>query len=231
MERERWDASWLRMKQEGFAVDWSLIAGKADALISRLQLRSGERILDIACGRGLEAIELASRGFRVTGVDFSSRALEIAQELAQERQVVVDWVCADMRDLPAGPFDAVMLRDRIFGCFESHEDNRRVLDSVASALRKDGRFLFQTYTKQFAILHRLEGRYVYSPDTDTFVCSDCPHGVEPARLYSREELLEMLARCGFRAESEVTWSWPGDPPGPPFRGWRAICRLERRQNV
>lgn len=41
--------------------------------IDALQLRSGARILDIPCGEGRHAIELAQRGFDVMGIDFKTR--------------------------------------------------------------------------------------------------------------------------------------------------------------
>lgn len=62
------------------------------------------RALDVACGSGRNAVWLAFRGWRVTGVDFSGVALDQARELAAEREVEVDWVEADL--LGWRPFDA-----------------------------------------------------------------------------------------------------------------------------
>jgi SAM-dependent methyltransferase len=53
------------------------------------------RVLDVACGEGRNAVWLASRGWRVTGVDFSGVALERARKLAARRGVRVDWIRAD----------------------------------------------------------------------------------------------------------------------------------------
>lgn len=71
------------------------------------------RALDLACGEGRNAIWLAGRGWRVTGVDFSAVALERAAELAAQAQVAerTAWVQADLvsyRPEPAG-FDLVVL--------------------------------------------------------------------------------------------------------------------------
>ena len=54
------------------------------------------RALDLACGEGRNAVWLAERGWRVTGVDFSDVALAKAAELAASRGVEVDWVVADV---------------------------------------------------------------------------------------------------------------------------------------
>jgi SAM-dependent methyltransferase len=67
------------------------------------------RALDVACGAGRNAVWLASRGWTVTGVDFSDVALENARALAVSRRVEVEWVRADVREWqpPAGAFDLV----------------------------------------------------------------------------------------------------------------------------
>ena len=67
------------------------------------------RALDLACGEGRNAVWLAERGWRVTGVDFSDVALAKAAELAASRGVEVDWIVADLLDYEPEPraFDLV----------------------------------------------------------------------------------------------------------------------------
>ena len=67
------------------------------------------RALDLACGEGRNAVWLAERGWRVTGVDFSDVALAKAAELAAGRGVEVDWVVADVLGYEPEPhaFDLV----------------------------------------------------------------------------------------------------------------------------
>ena len=67
------------------------------------------RALDLACGEGRNAVWLAERGWRVTGVDFSDVALAKAAELAASRGVEVEWVVADVLDYrpEARAFDLV----------------------------------------------------------------------------------------------------------------------------
>ena len=54
------------------------------------------RALDVACGEGRNAVWLAERGWRVTGVDFSDVAIEKAAAFATARGVDVDWVVDDV---------------------------------------------------------------------------------------------------------------------------------------
>jgi SAM-dependent methyltransferase len=69
------------------------------------------RALDVACGEGRNAVWLAERGWRVTGVDFSDVALAKAEQLAASRDVEVAWIRADVLDYRAEQlaFDLVAL--------------------------------------------------------------------------------------------------------------------------
>ena len=59
--------------------------------------------LDLACGEGRNAVWLAERGWRVTAVDFSPVGLAKARRLADEREVSVDWLLADLLDYQPAP--------------------------------------------------------------------------------------------------------------------------------
>jgi len=53
------------------------------------------RALDVACGEGRNAVWLAEQGWTVTGVDFSDVGLDKGRRMAAERDVDVEWICAD----------------------------------------------------------------------------------------------------------------------------------------
>lgn len=66
--------------------------------------------VDVACGEGRNAVWLAEQGWEVTGVDFSSVALERARAMAAERRVDVEWVQADVLEwTPHVTFDLVLI--------------------------------------------------------------------------------------------------------------------------
>lgn len=65
--------------------------------------------LDVGCGEGGDAVWLAERGWRVTGLDVSRVALARAQAISRARNVDVEWVCSALVDLepPAVGYDLV----------------------------------------------------------------------------------------------------------------------------
>ncbi len=70
-------------------------------------VRAG-KALDVACGEGRNAVWLASRGFAVTAIDFSSIAIGKAKLLADAKNVNVDWRVGDVTEsLPDDRFDLV----------------------------------------------------------------------------------------------------------------------------
>jgi SAM-dependent methyltransferase len=75
------------------------------------------RALDLGCGTGTHSIYLARRGFAVVGVDFSSKAIEMAREKARQAGAAVDFRVGDVTrlDFLREPFDFVL----DIGCFHS----------------------------------------------------------------------------------------------------------------
>src|SRR5262249_45913858 len=68
------------------------------------------KLLEIACGTGRHALQLAKRGYHVIAVDYSSDMIDVAQRNgAADSTTTIDFRCQDMRalDVPERPFDAV----------------------------------------------------------------------------------------------------------------------------
>jgi SAM-dependent methyltransferase len=89
------------------------IAEVGEACVERARVEPGMEVLDVACGAGNATIPASRAGARVTGVDFSPDLLALARERAADALVEVDWVEADVQEMPFA--DAAF--DRVISTF------------------------------------------------------------------------------------------------------------------
>ncbi len=77
------------------------------------RIRSGSRVLDLACGTGRHALAAAGLGAKVTAVDKDSASLDVGKQEAKVRGLEVTWMKADLGSgLPdIGSFDAILVFD------------------------------------------------------------------------------------------------------------------------
>ncbi len=114
---------------------------EVDFIEKTLALRSDMAILDCPCGHGRHSIELARRGYDVTGQDLNSFFLRKAKMAARRDKVSVRWVQGDMREISfEKEFDVALNLFTAFGYLESDEEDQKAICQIAKALRPGGRF-------------------------------------------------------------------------------------------
>jgi len=124
----------------------------------------GNRVLDLACGPGRHAVQLAKNGLEVTGVDQSEYLLSRAREYSRTEGVSVEWVQADMREyVQKDAFSLVVNIYSSFGYFETREADLIVARNIYESLEKGGYCIIDLRGKeivardfQAAIPHDLE---------------------------------------------------------------------------
>ncbi|PWU10403.1 MAG: class I SAM-dependent methyltransferase [Terriglobia bacterium] len=155
-----WETNFFR----GIALDmWRAVVTPAwtvpevDFFERAFHLQPGARLLDVPCGNGRHSIELARRGYRMTGIDLSE---EFIAE-ARTSPLPVEWILGDMRHIDFnGQFDGGFCFGNSFGYLDG-EEARQFLASIARALKPGARFAIETGMAAESILPTLEQKHWY----------------------------------------------------------------------
>jgi ubiquinone/menaquinone biosynthesis C-methylase UbiE len=137
---------------------------EVEFVMDLLRLPPAGRVLDVPCGFGRHSVELATRGFHVTGVDVSADCLARACKLATERGVAVQWTQCEMRQLPADePFDGAICLGNSLGYID-HDGTQTFLTQLSGALRPGARLVLESGAVAESLLPNLKPRSEFSLD-------------------------------------------------------------------
>lgn len=190
---------------------------EADFIQKQLELSSGARVLDVPCGNGRLSLELAARGFDLTGVDIASEFIEEAKSQSAKRDLNVQWHKREMRDLPSWEtFDGAFCFGNSFGYLEDHH-NAEFLAAVLRSLKPGARFIIDSGAIAECVLptfqeHRsfelggitlvIDSRYDHEQGrmfTDYTFIRDGHSDKRPGsqRIYTYHELVALLREAGL----------------------------------
>jgi 2-polyprenyl-3-methyl-5-hydroxy-6-metoxy-1,4-benzoquinol methylase len=149
--------------------------GEVEFIEQELGGDRAKQILDVGCGTGRHAIELARRGYRVTGIDLSESQLARAREKAREAGVEVTFF---QRDARAFRFDklfdlVMMICEGAFPLMETDEMNFAILENAGRALVNGGKLVLTTLNALYPLYHSVK---------DFLNAGKAPHEMETREL-------------------------------------------------
>lgn len=179
------------------------------------------RILDLACGTGILAVELAQCGHTVHGIDISPQMIGIAKS----RSVGLPNLAFDIQDMVCfnvgGKFDLVTCTYDSINYIRRLSDLRKILSGVTSVLHKQGLFIFDSNTKELYLSHsnetqkrELNGQSFIqhcsynstrNVATTVFSFSNGTYEIHKQRPYGYDELFPLLKRVGFKVVHLFSW--------------------------
>lgn len=185
--RHLFNANYLRT--DGDVVeDRDLTKNEVDIFLSALDLSNDSKILDLCCGQGRHALEIAKRGYdNVVGLDRSHYLIYRARKINKTNGLNVLFKEGDARKLPFQPdnFDAVIIAGNSFGYFDSTEDDIRILKEVMRVLKPAGKLLIDVTDGNYMREH-FQARSWEWIDKNYFVCRERSLSEDSERLVSRE---------------------------------------------
>lgn len=126
-------------------------------------------LLDVGCGTGSHAIELARRGYSVTGVDLSPSMLAIASEKAQGLSAAQQptWLCGDARTFEVdGTFDAAIMMFAVVGYLTENDDVLAGMRNIRKRLKPGALFMSDFWYGPSVLSDRPTDRVRVVPTTD-----------------------------------------------------------------
>ncbi|MBD2753233.1 SAM-dependent methyltransferase [Spirosoma validum] len=113
-------------------------------LIDTLATQPGATLLDIPCGNGRHAVELAKRGFMLTGIDISAEFLLALQQQIASEQLPIQVIQGDLLTTPIGnSFDGAYCLGNSFG-YVNAKGMSVFVKKVANALKPGARFVINS---------------------------------------------------------------------------------------
>jgi SAM-dependent methyltransferase len=187
---------------------------EVDALIEVLELQPGMRVLDVGCGPGRHAHELARRGIVTHGVDISQRFIDLATLNAPDGAT---FERGDARTLGFdAEFDvAISLCQGGFGLLTGPGEDESVVRGMAAAVKLGGRLAMSAFNAYFAVKYHEEATF----DADRGVSHELTdvrnEQGEPKQVdlwtgcYTPRELRLLMRVCGLRLDQ----LWSVEPGG------------------
>ena len=213
----------LYLKTDGDVVENAeLTRREIDLFLELLPVPKDAKVLDVCCGQGRHALELAQRGFvNLAGVDQSRFLLQQARLRAQAAGLPIEFHEGDARAIPLmnETFDAALVLGNSFGYFAHASDDEAMLRDIHRVLRAGGKLLLDV-TNGNHVRRHFEPRSWEWIGQEMFTCRErtlsaagdqlitremtthVERGViadrfYAERLYDRAEMHALLTRSGF----------------------------------
>ncbi len=182
-----------------------------------LSLKPGMEILDMGCGEGRHSIELARRGYKVTGVDISPILIKAAKSRAEELQLDIDFRIADVRHfVEPERYDAVLLMFVVLGDSGDEKDDIMILKNAYISL-KPGGYLLASFMNAIRQIVRKNKKFNIETSTINWSADIefdrlIHHFTHPVRLYTPSEAALMLKCCNFEVVKVLGNPFGGEKP-------------------
>lgn len=196
---------------------WEKTQEEVTNIISLLKIDPSASILDLCCGPGRHSLELARRGFSLTGVDRTKSYLEKARKQAETEGLKVEFIQEDMRSFcKPNTFEVAINLFTSFGYFEEIKDDKKVIKNVYLSLKNKGVFLIDIMGKEVLARvfcernwHEVDNNIVLEErkicknwswiDNRWILIKDGKKEEYKIshRIYSAVELTALLNECGF----------------------------------
>ena len=201
--------------------------GLIDLILSKVNIPSGSKVLDMACGAGRHSILFAQHGYKVTAVDLSEKLIKVAKQTAAETNVKVDFIESDLRQFAISEkFELVVNLFTSFGYFEKDNENFKIIKTAFDHLKENGYFILDFFNQRYVETHLknksveiipggliTQERKIENSRVKKFITINKyeieQKFFESVRMFKPEELISAVVSTGFKV-NEILGDFEGN---------------------
>ena len=188
-----------------------------EKLLRFLKPASGCAMLDIACGEGRHAKQLAEHGFEVTGIDLSDDCIEAAKAFEQAN---LQFFVQDMRmPVKIDFYDYAFNFFTSFGYFKEESSHKMAADSFAGCLKTEGVLVIDYFNSRFIMNNLVQDSIIERGEYQFNICKKVEHNhiiknisftdenarqrsyTEAVAIFSLSDFIQMFGNAGMELTS------------------------------
>lgn len=180
---------------------------EVDDVINLLKPPPHAKVLDLACGHGRHALELAKRKYNITACDKYPQLFQLAKQKSTLEGLEIQWLSCDMREFSKPLFfDLVLNLFFSFGFFENFKDDQTILNNLFTSLKPGGKIIMELLGSEVLLTtFQWRGWEIFEDNTVILVERNFLHDIH--WLNESYTIIENgnIAKydCGFRLYNET----------------------------
>ena len=184
----------------------SFIDRSVQWIVSHFGVDSATSIADFGCGPGLYTTQFAEKNASVTGIDFSERSIRYAKEVAEQKELNINYVQQNYLEYETGErYDLITMIFCDF-CALSPTQRKTLLSKFHELLKPEGAVLLDVHSLNVFNSRQEVATYEYN-QLDHFWSSDDYYGFLNTFKYQEEKVTLDKYTIIEKARTRVVYNW------------------------
>lgn len=175
-------------------------------IISHFNLTADSEVIDFGCGPGLYTTRFARNKIKTTGIDFSDRCIEYANDTAKNENLCINYINANYLEYEiSNKFDLIAMIMCDY-CALSPDQRKTMLNKFKKILKPDGAILLDVYSLNFYNNREESAIYEFN-QLSKFWSADDYYSFQNTFKYDREKVILDKYTIIEKSRIRVVYNW------------------------